>query len=138
MTFPNILLMIHSALRWLVVLFALAVLVGHGISLARKTGYPRRGGLQVMLFTMTLSLQWVLGLVMFIVYLLNDLYQSQQVEHLIMMTVAVALAHITRGRWAEADGAIRTRNELLGVLGSLVLIFIGVMLLPGGIVRWMR
>jgi hypothetical protein len=53
-----------------------------------------------------------------------------------MMTLAVALAHITRSRWASAEGAVRARNELIGVAGSLALIVIGVALLPAGFKLW--
>jgi uncharacterized membrane protein YphA (DoxX/SURF4 family) len=52
----------------------------------------------------------------------------------LIMIAAVVVAHLSR-RWSHADDATRFRNHLFLIVGSLLLVLIGISILPGGLSR---
>jgi hypothetical protein len=129
-------LLLHSWLRWLIVLLALVALVVFGLVWAGRLR-PSKGTWALMsAFAGLVDLQMTLGLI----YLLwNGLatdvgFPAYRVEHAITMLVAVAVTHLN-ARWRTAADTIRARNNVLIILGVLFLIYLGVTRLPGG---WTR
>jgi hypothetical protein len=57
-----------------------------------------------------------------------------RLEHGLTMFLAAIVAHLPM-RWGTAPSALRFRNSLLAVVGSLTLVVLGVFILPGG---WTR
>jgi hypothetical protein len=116
----DIVLTLHSLLRWIVILFGLWAVVTAAAAASRRSWTPgeARPGL---LFTIGLDLQLLLGLVLYVVLspitrtALTDFGAAMQtgalrfwaVEHPALMVVAVALAHAGRSatRYAGSDRA---------------------------------
>lgn len=119
---------LHAWTRWLVVLVGVAALVKLLLGLFGNAEYDSLTSRLMMIFSMLLSLQWVIGLVFFIVF---GVFTRYQWEHLVVMTVAVALSHM-HNRWKNADSRTRYRNGLILLIVVLVLIGVGVALLPQG------
>lgn len=127
------LLIIHSLLRWLIVLVGAAALVRFAL------GWLRGGAFQGMDrglaagFGGLMDLQATIGLVFLLWngFVDGAGFPRHRVEHLVIMIIAVAVAHL-QSRWKNAEDKIRFRNSFLCVLGALILVFAGVALLPGG------
>jgi hypothetical protein len=124
-------LVIHSLLRWVFVILAIAVIVKFAIGWLQKQEFkPMDRGLLAGLVG-TVDLQLLIGLVLLIG--LGE-YTRHQLEHTFTMILALLLLHVMPRRWKESPGAIRFRNNLAVVIVALVLIVLGVVVLPGN--RW--
>jgi hypothetical protein len=92
------------------------------------------GGL-VSAFAGLMDTQLLLGLMFF---LWNGLagagFPRQRWEHLVIMLAAVIVAHLP-AMWKKAESQKRLRNTLLAVVGSLVLVVLGVSMLQPN--RWL-
>lgn len=119
---------LHSLVRWVAVALALAAVVKLGLGLAQNAPYDLLAQRLMRALSAVFGIQWLLGLIFFIAM---GLFPRWQWEHLVVMTVAVALLGM-HNRWKNAEDRIRYRNSLLLVLAALVLVFVGVALLPQG------
>ena len=126
----SILLMIHSLVRWLIVIVAVIAAVKFAF------GWLRGGAFKAMDrglssgFSGLIDLQVTLGLI----YLIwNGLavegFPMFRIEHAVVMIIAAAVAHLP-ARWKNAEDKLRFRNSFFIVLDVLIIIFIGVALLP--------
>ena len=120
---------LHSAVRWLVVLITVVLLVKLVIGLVSNGAFDSLTRSLVKAFAMGISLQWVVGILLFVV--MGGFNVMYRIEHAVIMTVAVALAHMTN-RWKNAPDAQRYRMTLIIVLVVLALVYIGVARLPQG------
>lgn len=115
----------HSGLRYLVLLAALAALVALAYALA--TGRAGRAARVLpAVFTGLLDLQVLLGIALVIGGLMPDIV----VGHLVMMVIALIVAHgasILAGRTADERRALTIR--LVGIILALVIIIGGIMAL---------
>jgi len=132
----GILLMVHSILRWIIVLVAAVAVVKFALGLAQRRAFD---GLSQGLMTGIsglMDLQAALGLVYLIgAGLAGAGFPAYRIIHGAVMLVAAALVHLNV-RWKNAAAAARYRACLLLILGAGVLVFAGVYLLPGGLARW--
>lgn len=131
----NILLTIHSLLRWVIVIFGAVAIVRFALGWARKSTF---GGMDRGLrsgFSGLMDLQVLLGLV-FLIWtgLTGAGFPMFRLEHTITMIVAAVAAHVPARMKSEGEN-LRFRNALLGVVISLALVYLGVVVLPGG---WSR
>lgn len=131
----NILLSIHSIVRWLIVAVGVIALVKFAIG---WLGNGRFSGMDRGLtsgFSGLIDLQATLGLV-FLLWsgFAGDGFPMYRIEHAITMILVVVVAHLP-ARWKKSPDKIRFRNSLAVVVGTAVLIFAGVASLPGG---WTR
>ena len=131
----NILLSIHSIVRWLIVVVALIALVKFAIG---WLGNGRFAGMDRGLtsgFSGLIDLQTTLGII-FLLWsgLAGAGFPMVRIEHTTTMLIAAVVAHLPM-RWKNAPDKIRFRNSFIVVLATAVLIFAGVMRLPGG---WAR
>lgn len=127
---------IHSDWRWIIVLLAVAAVIRLAIGLFGRQEYDRSSHILTLLFRISVDIQVLLGLIYFIWHgVENDLWPRYRFEHLAVMIVAAIVAHLPT-RWRNAPEIIRYRNDLLVVLATMVIIFVGVVLLPGGVDRW--
>jgi hypothetical protein len=126
----NMLLTIHSYLRWLILIVALIAVIKFTL------GWRRGGAFQGMDrgiasgFSGLMDLQATLG----IVYMVwNGLavtgFPSYRIQHAIIMIFAALVAHLPV-RWKEADDKTRFRNSLFVILDVLIIVFIGIARLP--------
>jgi hypothetical protein len=132
----SILLMLHSIVRWIVVLVAVVAIVKLALGWLRGGAFKGMDRGLVAGFSGLMDLQATLG----IVFLLwNGLateigFPRHRIEHAFVMIIAAVVAHLP-ARWKNAGDSTRFRNSLIAIVVSLVLVYIGVATLPGG---WSR
>ena len=124
-------LMLHSILRWIIVVVGLVALVKFLVGWARKSDFAKMDrGLQAG-FSGLIDLQVTLG---FIVFFWNGLvdgagFPFYRIEHMITMLVAAVLGHFPSFlKKAENKFAV----AFYAVIGALIVIVLGVYRLPGG------
>lgn len=132
MDFLKILLYTHSGLRWLIVLAALLALAVFGYGwLARKT-FPKLARILPAAYSGLLDTQTLLGFIYFFwTGLAGAGFPRYRIEHLSMMFLAAILGHLP-SRWKKTEDSLRYRNIFFVVIGTLILIYLGVAVLPGG------
>lgn len=131
----NTLLILHSTVRWMIVILGLVALVKFALGWLRNSAF---GGMDRGLssgFSGLIDLQVVLGLV-FLVWtgVTGAGFPALRIEHALTMIIAAIVAHLPL-RWRQAAARLRFRNSLVSVLVTLLLIYMGVARLPGG---WSR
>ncbi|MFO7320526.1 MAG: hypothetical protein DIU68_002250 [Chloroflexota bacterium] len=122
---------LHAWVRWAVVVLAVLALVKFIAGLVQGSAYDALANRLIRLFGMALGLQWLIGLIFFVV--LGQFNVGYRWEHAITMTIAVAVVEMLTRRKSAADN-VRYRNGVIAILVALVLIYIGVARLPQG---WM-
>ena len=129
----NILLDIHSVLRWIIVVVGLAALVNFLVGWARKSAFSGVDRGLSSGFSGLMDLQVTLGLLYFFVTGASGAgYPLYRIEHLVTMLLAALAAH-TPAMFKKA--ANRHAVGFLAVLCAMILVVIGVARLPGG---WSR
>jgi hypothetical protein len=133
----DFLFIVHSIFRWVVVLFGLVVLVKFAIGWLGRGDFGQLDDRLTRIFPILVDIQVTLGLILLIWGgLAGEGFPRHRIEHGVVMIVAAFAVHLM-ARWEDKPDAVRFRNRFLVALGTLVLIFIGVTLLPGGLERWM-
>lgn len=130
----NILFEAHSGLRWLVILVAVVALVKFLMGWLGKKPYTKFDNTLAKVFTGIVDLQVLLGLI----YLIwNGVagagFPRYRLEHSVAMILVAVAAHFV-GRGKAGDTA-RFRTATLAIVITLVLVYAGVAVLPGG---WSR
>ena len=125
----NVVLVLHSIVRWIIVLIGLVSFVRSLLVLTgRAPGSKMDRGLMSG-FTGLLDLNVLLGLI--VIVGLGE-WEPQQIEHAVTNVIAVVVAHIfaQRARKIE-DARLKARMNALGVLLSLLIIVLGVSFING-------
>ena len=112
------LLSAHSGLRYLVLLFGVAVVAYAAYGLIAKRPYDQRMRVLSLLFSATLDLQVVIGLA----YLFTSTFYPQLAGHLTMMVLAVVITHIVSA--VQRRRAPEQRTYAPHVIGTLVVLAI--------------
>jgi hypothetical protein len=127
------LLMIHSLVRWLIVIVGVVALIKFAIGLAQRSAFGKMDRGLSSGFSGLMDLQVLLGLLYFLFTGFGGVgFPAFRIEHAVTMLIAAGVAHTpsmfkkATNKYAVALGAI---------VGTLVLIYIGVSFLPGG---WSR
>lgn len=132
-----LLLTLHSIVRWLIILVALAALVKLALGWWKKQPYDGLARGLTGAFSGLMDTQWLLGLLFFIwngLALENGFAIRHRWEHLLVMTIAVFVAHLP-AMWKKKEDVIRHRNGLFAILAALILVILGIAALPGD--RWL-
>jgi len=82
----------------------------------------------MLAFSGLVSLQWLIGIIVLIVF--GNFSSGQIWSHAGTMTIAVAVSHL-HNRWKKAEDPVRYRMSLLVVIAVLVLVIVGVALVNG-------
>ncbi len=122
------LLGLHSGVRWLVVLVTLVALVKLIIGIVQKQSYDKLTQRIMLAFSGIVSLQWLIGIIVLIVF--GNFSSGQIWSHAGTMTIAVAVSHL-HNRWKKAEDPVHYRMSLLIVIAVLVLVIVGVALVNG-------
>jgi hypothetical protein len=131
----NILLEIHSIVRWLIVLVAVVAIVKFAMGWLQGGAFKGMDRGLSSGFSGLLDLQVTLGLILMVwTGLTGAGFPMFRIEHATTMVIAAVVAHLP-ARWKNATDSIRFRNTLFCILGALLLVYVGVMRLPGG---WTR
>jgi hypothetical protein len=131
----DILLTIHSAMRWAIIVVAALAAIKFTIGWAGDGVFKGMDRGLAAGFSGLMDLQVMIGLIYF---LWNGIevtgFPLYRILHMIVMILAAALAHLPR-RFQNLADKLRFQYSVYVILGSLVLIFIGIALLPGGLSR---
>jgi hypothetical protein len=128
----NILLIGHSHLRWLVLLVAVLAVVKFAVGWLRGSEFKGMDRGLAAGFSGAMDVQATLGLILFIWMGVAGMgFPMYRIEHAVTMIIAAVVAHLP-ARWKNAADNIRFRNTLFCILGALLLVYVGVMRLPGG------
>lgn len=133
----TILLTLHSILRWVIVLVALALIIKFALGLIQKQPYDKTARGLVSAFGGLMDTQLLLGTAFFVwsgLAIQGGFALRHRWEHLAMMLVAVIVAHLP-AMWKKRDDQTRYRNGLVAILVSILLVVVGVFALPGN--RWL-
>ena len=128
----DILLVIHSHTRWLILLVALVAIVKFAIGWLRGGTFKGMDRGLAAGFSGLMDLQATVGLIFLIwTSVVGVPFTPNRMEHATTMIIAAVLAHLP-ARWKNSPDAIRFRNTLFCIVGALVLVFMGVVRLRGG------
>ena len=124
------LLLLHSIVRWIIIVVGLVALVKFLIGLVRRSAFDKMDRGLTSGFSGLMDLQFMLGLLYFLITGFSGAgFPAYRIEHAVIMFVATGVAHApamfrkATNKYAMALGA---------VIGTLVLVYIGVAILPGG------
>lgn len=131
----NILLMAHSGVRWLILLVAVIAIVKFALGWLQGSEFKGMDRGLASGFSGLMDLQVLLG----IIFLLWNGFAGVgfplfRIEHAISMILAAVVAHLP-SRWKNLASKERFRNSLFAIIGSILLIVIGLTRLPGGLSR---
>ena len=131
----TVLLTIHSIVRWLATLVAIALLVRLVIGLVKKQPFDKTASALTGAFGGLMDTQLLLGLLLFVLDGLGKIgFPPYRWEHAVTMFLAVIVAHLP-AMWKKQTDAVRTRNTLIAIAVALLLVFISIRPL-GGWTRW--
>ena len=126
----DILLMVHSLVRWVIVVVAVVAIIKFAISWAGNSAFKGMDRGLASGFSGLMDLQVLLGLIYFI---WNGIavtgFPLYRIEHMITMLIATGLSHVS-ARLKNLNDKLRFQYSLLVILGTLVLVFIGISFLP--------
>ena len=126
------LLAIHSFVRWIIVVVAVAAIVKFAIGWAGNSFFKGMDRGLASGFSGLMDLEVTLGLI----YLIwNGIavegFPAFRIEHGVTMIIAAAVAHLP-SRFKNLNDKLRFQYSLIAILGSLVLVAIGISFLPQG------
>ncbi len=124
----NVVLAVHSIVRWLVVIVAVVAAVRYALVMAGRT---QPGGMDRGLisgYTGLMDLNVLLGVILIV----SLGFTLQRIEHAATNIIGVAAAHVFAQRAKKIeDPKVKARTNLLGVVISLAIIVVGVALIGG-------
>jgi len=126
------LLTLHSHTRWLILLVAVVAIVKLAIGWLRGSAFKGMDRGLTAGFSGLMDLQATIGLIFLIwTSVVGVPFTPNRIEHLTTMVIAAVVAHLP-ARWKNAPDNVRFRNTLFCIVGSLALVFVGVIRLRGG------
>src|SRR5690242_14827025 len=111
----SIVLFLHSWVRWIILILAVAALVKHVIGLMQKQPYDSAARGLMAAFSGAMDLQVLLGLILLV---LIGGPQRMHWEHLGTMIIAAVVAHLPAA-WKKKADKVRYRNNVLVIIGAL-------------------
>lgn len=135
------LLIVHSWLRWVVVLSGVAALGGAVGGVTTRRAWLPVDDLRSRLFAISLDIQFLIGLILYGVLspvtqagfadmgaaMRDPILRFYTVEHITGTVIALALAHIGRARVRKAaDAAVRHRTVLIFVGLAMVALLLSI------------
>lgn len=127
----DILLTLHSIVRWIIIVVAALAVIKFTIGWAGNQSFKGMDRGLASGFSGLMDLQVLLGLIYFI---WNGMagagFPLYRILHMIIMVLAAVAAHIP-ARFKNLNDKLRFLYSMLVILGALVLIFIGISVLPG-------
>lgn len=131
----NILFIAHAGLRWVILLVAAVAVIKFALGWLQGAEFKGMDRGLASAFSGLMDLQVTLGLV----FLLWDGFAGGgfpafRIEHGVAMILAAVVAHLP-ARWKNAEPKRRFRNTLFTIVGSLLLVIVGLILLPSGLSR---
>lgn len=130
--FMNVVLTLHSTVRWLILVIALIALVKFAMGWLQKQEFKAMDRGLMSGFTGLIDLQLLMGFIL--LFGLGGGFPRQRMEHAVTMIIVMIIAHLP-ARWRKSpDDNLKFRNNLAVIVVTLVLIVAGISVLPGN--RW--
>ena len=130
----GILLMVHSIVRWLIVIVGGGALVKFAIALVQKSEFSKMDRGLSSGFSGLMDLQVTLGFLYFIITGLGGAgFPMYRIEHMVTMLLAAVAGHAPA--MFKKKGYNKFSVALASIVVALLLVYVGVMRLPGG---WSR
>lgn len=138
----NVIFGLHSIVRWLAVLAAIAVVIKLVANLVSRNDLDSMTKGLLSAYSGMLDLNVLLGLIFFLwdglrlgmLFDFSNPIIRHRWEHWPTLLIAVVLAHLPSRLWQDKPTNVRNRNSLIFVIISLLLIVVGVLAL--GMDRW--
>ena len=131
----NILLTIHSVLRWVILLVAIVAIMKFLIGWLRRSQFQGMDRGLMSGFSGLMDLEATIGIILLLWGGFTGIgFPAYRIEHGLIMVIAAVTAHQST-RWKNADDPIRFRNNLFLVLSTLVLVLIGISVVLSGLSR---
>jgi hypothetical protein len=129
----EIVLAIHSVVRWVILLVALVALVKLGLGWQQKGAFDGMDRGVVMGYSGLLDLQALLGLVLLFGngFFFGEGFPLPRILHSIVMLLAVAAGHLP-SLWKNSPAVTRYRMSLAAIAGSLALVVVGIIIIAVG------
>ncbi len=127
----DIVLTLHSFVRWVIVVVALVALAKFALDWRRRAAPDNMDRGLMSGFSGLVDLQALLGIILIVWVSVTSGGFLSFLPHMLFMLAAVATAHLPV-RWRKREDATVLRNNLLTIVGVLALVLIGVSLLPQG------
>ena len=116
-----VLLILHSIIRWIIVLVALLALGNNLTGWIQQKSYTTRDSQIMSIFIGLLDLQLILG--MFLLF--TGTMTQANIFHSVVLILTVTIAHV-HVQWHKKDPKIKFRNNTLLILFILFFIYIAV------------
>jgi hypothetical protein len=133
MNVMDVIVGVHSLVRWLVVVVALIAVVRYALVMAGRA--PSSGMDRGLMsgYTGLLDLNVLLGLIIIVGLSINTgQVLTVWLEHAVTNIVGVVVAHVFAQRAKKVEDAkLKARTNLLGVVISIAIIVVGVALIGG-------
>ncbi len=129
------LLIIHSLVRWVVVIAGIVCLVLFALAWARKRGNSQQQNRLMRVFTIALDTQVLLGIILILYDAIGagQGFPLNRTEHAVTMLVALGVTH-AGVRWRQAEPVAQARAYTFILVAVIILVFLGVSVLGGD--RW--
>lgn len=127
----------HSGWRWVVILTALVAFAWALIRLVRGTDNARLTRFSMLAFTIGMDMQVLFGILHFLERLSQNAIYDGIWIHLVLGLVALGILHGLTARARRQAGQAQARTQLIAVVASFALVFLGVTSLIGGLPRWL-
>jgi len=125
------LLAIHSFVRWIIILVAVVTIIKFAIGWAANSLFKAVDHGLASGFSGLMDLQVLLGLIYLIWNgIAAEGFPAFRIEHGITMIIAAAVAHLP-SRFKNLNDKLRFQYSLFAVIGSLILVGIGISFLIG-------
>jgi len=127
----DILLALHSFVRWIIVAVALVAIIKFAIGWAADSLFGSMDRGLASGFAGLMDLQVLLGLIYLIWNgIAAEGFPAFRIEHAVTMVIAAAVAHLP-ARFKMLNDKLRFQYSLIAILASLILVFIGISFLMG-------
>ena len=129
----EVVLTVHSLVRWVILLVAVAAIVKLGLGWLRGGPFDGLDRGLLLGYSGLLDLQALLGLVLLFggAIFLGEGFPMVRILHAIVMILAVAAGHLP-ARWRQSPAPVRYRGSLGALAASLLLIIVGVIIITAG------
>jgi hypothetical protein len=123
----NLVLNLHSLVRWVITLVALVALIYFLLVWLKRVASSGLDRTMMVVFVGLIDLEVLLGLLYFLWTGIVDHegFPTNRIEHAVTMLIAAAVAHLSI-RWRNAEAIMRARNNALLIIVVAVLVGIGI------------
>ena len=132
----NFLFITHSHFRWILIIVILIAIFKFISGWLSESKYSRIDDIIFKSYSGIIDLQVTFGLIYLIWSGLEGAgFPRFRLEHSFIMIIVAVLPHLSK-RWKGSADVIRFRNGSIIIIATAILIFVGVVMLPGGMLRW--